>query len=279
MDSVRKESRTPTYSAATHADERPTEARAALRSARPGSAPRVQPSPPKRALQPRVHGARPKSASFARALRSGRAAHNSEGGRDARTPLGARSAPTAEPLPLPLGLTSPLSPGGKGARQGRFSGLAGSPRLARSPGAARPLPCRCSRVPPRIVEAPRNRRGSPGCFSRSPARGRFRFARFRVRRPLAARGSACSGRCRCRCRCNCFRPVVLSFSRGDFLSVESLIPFFAAAPLTPKSMVRLDYGARFGARFCCLRSEAVRSRGLFARSDRRGADRLNGAHH
>ena len=161
--------------------------------------------------------------------------------------------------------------GGKGARQGRFSGLAGSPRLARSPGAARPLPCRCSRVPPRIVEAPRNRRGSPGCFSRSPARGRFRFARFRVRRPLAARGSACSGRCRCRCRCSCFRTVVLSFSRGDFLSVESLIPFFAAAPITPKSMVRLDYGARFGARFCCLRSEAVRSRGLFARSDRRSS--------
>ena len=161
----------------------------------PERPPRFRPKsaalPPKRALQPRVHGARPKSAPFARALRSGRAAHNSEGGRDARTPLGARSAPTDEPLtlssPLPLVWTSPLSPGGKGAG-GKGRGKAAFRGL--------PVPHALRGVPARRAPC---RAGAPACL-RGSSKPRETGAGVRGAFPglprggaSASRGSECGG--------------------------------------------------------------------------------------
>ena len=116
-------------------DERPTGANPERRESRPGSAPECS-APPRESLSAsRLWSKAEERAPLARALRNGRAAHNSGGGIAARMHLGARSAPTAETLTrhlfrsLPLPWISPPFPGGKGAggewaRRGRSTGRA-----------------------------------------------------------------------------------------------------------------------------------------------------------
>ncbi len=89
-------------------DERPTGANPERRESRPGSAPECS-APPRESLSAsRLWSKAEERAPLARALRNGRAAHNSGGGIAARMHLGARSAPTAETLTRHLFRSLPL---------------------------------------------------------------------------------------------------------------------------------------------------------------------------